>query len=165
MKFIINAEDLENVTIEMDPPLSDVASVWSASKLVLMVASQLLVDVLSEMPLLRPACEAEQSAHIYVFNEGKQGEAENALYKARKSLYDKLSSVIGVVLSSVFPDIEYINNCTQYGQNYCMDRSQEEIEEYAKEIEEVTNYVRTNFAEVLKEVFGNEEEASDSVSE
>ena len=46
-----------------------------------------------------------------------------------------------------------------------MEHSQEEIEEYAKEIEEVTNYVRTNFSEVLKEVFGNEEEAADSVSE
>lgn len=165
MKFIINAEDLENVSIEIDPPLSDVPSVWNASKLVLMVASQLLVDVLSEMPLLRPASKAEQSAHIYVFNEGEKGEAENALYRARKSLYDKLSSVIGVVLGSVFPDIEYIKNCEQYGQNYCMDHSQEEIEEYAKEIEEVTTYVRTNFKEVLEEVFGYEEEASDTVSE
>lgn len=117
---------------------------------------QALATMLANVPVLRPASAIEQEHKIYVFNEGDHGEVENKLYKYRKDLYDTIAAVFSQMLSTVFPDIEYIEGCKQYQQLYCMEHPDDT--EHIKAIEETTQYVREHFNEILKEVLENDQE-------
>ena len=111
-----------------------------------------LLNMFATLPLLRPACGRERNAHVYVFSEDEMGQTENKLYKYRKDLYDATVAVFSQLLSTAFPDIEYIETCKAYQQNFCMDNSEEDVKAYKKELKEVTKYVRENFKDVLAEV-------------
>ena len=111
---------------------------------------QALATMLASVPVLRPASVVEHEHKIYVFNEGERGEVENRLYKYRKDLYDTIAAVFSQMLSTVFPDIEYIEGCKHYQQEYCMEHPDDE--EHKRGVEETTKYVREHFDEILKEV-------------
>ena len=110
-----------------------------------------LIDVLSYVPLLRPACDAEHANHVYIFQDGELGKAENNLYKYRKYLYDHIVAVFNQTLQTAFPDITYIESCNVYNQEFCMDHTEEEVAERTKEVAEVSKYVREHFDEIIKE--------------
>lgn len=120
-----------------------------------------LVALFSKVPMLRPACAKEQENNLYVFLDDERGKAENDLYKYRKQLYDVIVSVLSQTLSAIFPDIEYIERCKAVQQEYCATHTEEEINEYKAHVEDVTKYVRDNFAEILKELMANEEKQED----
>lgn len=117
---------------------------------------QALANMLVSVPVLRPASAVEQEHKIYVFNEGHRGEVENNLYKYRKDLYDTIAAVFSQMLSTLFPDIEYIEGCKHYQQEYCMEHPDDE--EHKRVIEETTQYVREHFDEIIKEVLENDQE-------
>ena len=155
-KIILTVKD-EEASVEYSPALS-------AENFIPYVNSALncmpkaLLNIFSTIPLLRPASSKEQAAHAYVFNEGELGETENKLYKYRKQLYDTTVAVFSQLLSTAFPDIEYIEICKRFQQNYCMEHSEEEVATYKKELEDLTTFVRENFQEILKEVSEGDEE-------
>lgn len=111
-----------------------------------------LLNMFATVPILRPACAKEHEVHAYIFNEGERGAMENNLYKYRKHLYDTTAAIFSSLLSTAFPDIEYIEGCKQYQQEFCITHDELDTAEYTKQIEEVTAYVRENFEEVIKEV-------------
>ena len=121
-----------------------------------------LLNMFATIPLLRPACERERESHTYVFNDGERGEMENELYKYRKHLYDTTAAVFSQLLSTAFPDIEYIEGCKQYQQDFCMTHGEDEVKEYVESVNEVVTYVRENFEEVLKEVTEDDEQETES---
>ena len=118
------------------------------------------VNVLSQIPLLRPACDKEREAHVYVFQDSELGEGENRLFAMREKLYDTLTAVFSTVLSTAFPDIEYIKQCKAYQQEYCTSHDEAERKEYLDKVEEVTYYVRQNLQELLKQIYEEEENES-----
>lgn len=100
------------------------------------VALQMLLGAL---PVLRPASEAESEVSIYVF---KDEEKDNALYKQRKELYEKMAGTFEGILHVLFPDIEYIDGCTKIQQETIFDMTKEEAEEHKAMIEEIVAKVR-----------------------
>lgn len=120
-----------------------------------------LLNMFASIPLLRPACEREKEIHTYVFNEGERGEMENNLYKYRKHLYETTAAVFSELLSTAFPDIEYIESCKHYQQEFCMTHDEFDTKEYTEAVNEVVTYVRENFEEVLKEVTENDEQETE----
>lgn len=111
-----------------------------------------MMDALLEVPLLRPACEQEKDLHTYVFSDGDDGEVENKLYKFRKHLYDNIATLCSNLLTTAFPDIEYIERCKNYQQEFCMTHDELEIKEYTESVSELTTYVREHMTDILKEV-------------
>ena len=111
------------------------------------------LNVLSNIPLLRPACDKERDAHVYVFQDSEKGEDENKLLKMREQLYDALTAIFSSLLTTAFPDIEYIKQCKQYQQEYCTTHTEEENNLYLSEVEEVTQYVREHFDELIKDIY------------
>lgn len=118
------------------------------------------VNVLSQIPLLRPACDEERAVHVYVFQDSELGEGENRLFAMREKLYDALTAVFSTVLSTAFPDIEYIKQCKAYQQDFCTTHEDDERKEYLDQIEQVTRYVRQNLQELLKQIYEEEENES-----
>ena len=123
---------------------------------------QALLNVLTLVPILRPASSLEQEHKVYVFSEGERGKVENDLYKYRKHLYDSIAAVFSQLLTTAFPDIEYIEGCKQYQQEYCATHTLEESEMFKKEVEEVTKYVREHFDEILAEVSEQDEQEEET---
>lgn len=115
-----------------------------------------LLQMFATIPVLRPACDQEHEAHTYVFNEGERGDTENKLYKYRKNLYDQTAAIFSELLATAFPDIEYIEGCRNYQQEFCMTHNEEETKAYLEEINKVVAYVRENFDEVLKNLIEEE---------
>lgn len=120
---------------------------------------QALLNLLITVPILRPACALEKEHNIYVFQEGDQGKVENDIYKYRKHLYSSIAAVFSQLLSTAFPDIEYIESCKQYQQSFCLDHTEEEVKEYHSKIDDIVKHIRENFDEVLKEVTSDEEKS------
>lgn len=111
-----------------------------------------LLSMLATFPMMRPATEEERQAHVYVFQEGSIGENENKVYKSRKAFYDKLAAVFSSVLSIGFGDVEYIESCAKYQQDYVLDHTDEEHDAYLEDIKSVTAYVREHYEEILHEM-------------
>ena len=111
-----------------------------------------LLNILVHVPMLRPACSEEKDNFTYVFLEGEKGETENKLYKYRKHMYNTLVSIFGQILSTAFPDIEYIESCEKYLQEFCVEHTPEEVAELKTKLAGVATYVRDNFEEVIKEI-------------
>ena len=159
-KIILNVKDNE-ASVEYEPAL-DATNFNPYINSALNCMPKALLDIFSTVPLLRPASSREQELHAYVFNEGDLGDTENKLYKFRKHLYDTTVAVFSQVLSTAFPDIEYIEICKQYQQSYCVDNPKEDVDAYKKDLEELAKYVRENFQDILKEVT-EEKEADEDV--
>lgn len=116
----------------------------------------LLVSAITEaFPMMRPPSQREVDLHAYVFMDGEKGEIENQIYKAKKSLYDSLTNMFAAILTYAFPDIEYLDNCASFQQNYVYDHTDKEVEEYKDEIENLVIYTREHMAEIIKEVIDN----------
>lgn len=108
-----------------------------------------LLNLVVLFPMMRPPIEKERQAHIYVFQEGDEGAKENKLYKARKEIYDRMAALFSAILSTGFPDIEYIEGCAKYQQEFVIDDAPEDYDAYLKEIQAVTEYVREHYEEIL----------------
>lgn len=119
-----------------------------------------VLNVVMSMPMLRPVCEQERDAHVYVFRDGEEGEIENRLYKYRKDFYDKLSQTFSSILTAGFPDIEYIETCRAYQQQFITEASHEDYLDYLQKAEDVTNYVRENFDKIQEEFMEEMEDAT-----
>lgn len=114
---------------------------------------QMLVDLVSNLyPMLRPVTEEERNAHVYVFLDGEQGEQENQIYRAKKHCYDILTQLFSSTLTALFPDVEYIIQCANYQQDFVFTHTDEEYEEYKKEVDAVTNYVRENISTIVSKM-------------
>ena len=96
--------------------------------------------LLGNLPILRPAGEAEREEQIYVF---KDAEKDNQVFKMRKQMYDTIAGVMQKTLSDLFPDVEYIEECRNVQQDKLFDMSKEEAEEYTKKVEAITEQVRS----------------------
>lgn len=159
METKIILELTENkANINFEPALNESESFVAYFNNALNTMPNALLNILTMVPILRPACTREQEVYTYVFNEGERGEIENNLYKYRKHLYDSIASVFSELLFTAFPDIEYIEKCKQYQQEFCMSHNEEDVKEYTELVSEVVDYVRSNFEEVLKEVMEQQEE-------
>lgn len=124
---------------------------------------QMLMDIISNMyPMLRPVTEEERNAHAYVFLEGEEGELENKIYRAKKHCYDILTQLFSSTLTALFPDVEYIIQCANYHQDYVFSHSEDEVDAYQKEIEDVTKYVRENIKSIIEDMI---EDMSDELNE
>lgn len=155
-KIILSLTD-DKVGVSFEPTLDNESYVTHMNT-VLNGAPQALLNLYATVPLLRPACDQERDAHTYVFADGEDGKVENELYKYRKHLYDTTASVFSQLLTAAFPDIEYIEGCKNYQQEFCMSHSEDEVQAYQDEVQAVTTYVRENMEELIKEVFDNVQE-------
>lgn len=124
-----------------------------------------LLQMFATIPVLRPESDQEREAHTYVFNEGERGDTENRLYTLRKNLYDQTAAIFSGLLATAFPDIEYIENCRNYQQEFCMSHNEEEKKAYLEQINKVVAYVRENFYEVLKKSLIEEEVPNETEEE
>jgi len=159
-KIILELKD-DNANIAYEPALDSESFVAYVNN-ALNTMPNALLNMFATIPVLRPASSREQEIHAYVFNEGERGEMENNLYKYRKHLYDTTAAVFSELLATAFPDIEYIESCKSYQQEFCMTHDEFETKEYVESVEEVTAYVRENFEEVLKEVIEDDEQETES---
>lgn len=121
-----------------------------------------LLSMLTVVPILRPASSIERENTVYVFSDGEKGNVENELYKYRKHLYDSIGAVFSQLLATAFPDVEYIEGCKQYQQEFCVSHTAEEVAELKEKVEEVTKYVREHFDEILAEVSEQDEQEEET---
>lgn len=98
-----------------------------------------LKELLGTLPVLRAATDVEKEKQVYIF---KDEEADNNLYKSRKAMYDTIAGIFQETLSTLFPDVEYIDLCTINQQETIFEMTKEEADEYQKEIAELTEEVR-----------------------
>lgn len=145
MKIIITEQGVE-VTPEID-----LTNFQEAYRLILDSLPALVLKVLQVVPMLRPPMDIERDNNLYVFQEGEQGVQENRLYDWRKASYTVLSSIFSTILSTAFPDIEYINECDNQHQSMLIDS--EEGDEYLERVKQLTTIVRERMDEYLKELY------------
>jgi hypothetical protein len=89
--------------------------------------------------VLRPATDVEREHHVYIF---KDAEHDQALYKKRKEIYETFANVFNDTLQMLFPDVLYIDGALKYQQEFCFDKTPEEIEEYKQDIEKIAKAVK-----------------------
>lgn len=154
MKIIITEQG-----VEFTPEVT-LANFQEAYKLILDSIPTLVLSVLQAVPMLRPPMEIERDNNLYVFQEGEQGVQENRLYDWRKASYTVLSSIFSTILSTAFPDIEYINECDKQHQSMMIDS--EEGEQYLDNVKKLTAIVRERMDEYLKELYEVAKEAMES---
>lgn len=97
-----------------------------------------LTAVLADVPVLRPATEAEVSAKVYIFKDEK----DNDLYKARKTIHDTIAKVFDDTLKNLFPDIRFIHEATEHQQYTVTEMTAEEAAEHKRFIEDLAEEVR-----------------------
>ena len=94
--------------------------------------------VLADVPVLRPASEAEVSAKIYIF----KGEKDSELYKVRKAIHDTISKVFNDTLKELFPDVQFIHEATEHQQYTVSEMTPEEAADHKRFIEDLAKEVR-----------------------
>ena len=144
------------VSVAFEPELDNSTFVQHIN-LYLNAVPSVLLNILSTIPLLRPASDVEQEHKIYVFAEDEKGEEENRLYKYRKDLYDTISAIFSELLTTAFPDIQYIEQCKVYQQDFCATHNEEETAEHLSEISKISDYVREHMSEIIAQVFEGED--------
>jgi hypothetical protein len=97
-----------------------------------------LTAVLADIPVLRPATEAEVSAKVYIFKEEK----DNALYQSRKAIHDAVAKVFDDTLKNLFPDIRFIHEAIEHQQYAVTEMTEQEAEEHKRFIEDLAKEVR-----------------------
>ncbi len=124
-------------------------------------------ELFDNVGVLRPATTEEKDKHIYVFKSDDKDDSEHKLYKARKMLYEDTLKAFHYILQMVFPDIEYIEDCNQYQQEYVFaeDRTQDEVESYKYDVEYITQQVRENYDKLIDMLNANMAEAMKKQSE
>ena len=146
--------------IKFNPPLTQENAKY-AMQVFLDTIPQLIMDLVSNLyPMLRPATEAERDAHIYVFMDGEHGETENQIFRAKKHCYDILTQLFSTTLTALFPDVEYINSCAEYQQNYTSDHTELEVQEYLEEVRTLTETIRTNMDQIIKDMVAEAQNAT-----
>lgn len=160
MQKIILTQNEKEISIQFDPELNE-ANVGDYISTLLNTFPDAFLNVLSRTPLLRPACDEEKEAHVYVFQDGEKGEAENRVFKARGNLYDTLNAIFSTLLTAAFPDVEYIKGCKIYQQEYCTTHTPEEAQAFLSNAENVTKYVRDNYNEILEKILAEEKVLED----
>lgn len=148
-------------TVTFTPSVTDATTV-PFTELLINVLPTVIYSITSGIPMLRPAIEAEREQHVYVFRDGEAGELENNLYKYRKVLHDSIAAAINEALSTVFPDVQYIQSCAKYQQEFCAEHTEEEIKAYQETVKSLTNSVRENFNEIMESIYGEESEETRS---
>jgi len=104
-----------------------------------------LTAVLADLPLLRPATEAELSAKTYIF---KDAEKDNALYKTRKAIHDAIAGVFNDTLKNLFPDVQFIIASEEHQQYAITEMTPEEAEDHKRFIKDLAEEVRESKDEV-----------------
>ena len=104
-----------------------------------------LTAILADLPVLRPASEAEVSAKTYIF---KDPEKDNELYKTRKAVHDAIAGVFNDTLKDLFPDVQYIANAVEAQQYEVMDMTEQQAKEHKKFLEDLAEEVRESKDEV-----------------
>lgn len=143
-------------------PCVDNDTTASFIELLINALPTVIYSATSAIPMLRPATEEEREQNVYVFREGDPGEYENRLYKYRKGLHDAIAAAVNEALSTVFPDVQYIQACARYQQDFCAEHSEEEIATYQEAVETITKSIRENFNEIMEKIYGEESEQTGS---
>ena len=157
-KIVLEVKEGQS-SINFEPALSEESFIALINN-ALNTMPQALLNMLATVPILRPASNIEKEHKLYVFQDGDKGKMENDLYKYRRHLYEQVAAVFSQLLTTAFPDIEYIEGCKQHQQAYCMEHTEEEVAAYKVDVEGITSHVREHFDEILKEVIGDDEEES-----
>lgn len=98
-----------------------------------------LTAILADLPVLRPASEAEVGAKVYIFKDEKN---DNALYVTRKALYQAVADVFNTTLKELFPDVEFIAETIKHQQITVTEMKPEEVEEHKRFIKDIADEVR-----------------------
>jgi hypothetical protein len=108
-------------------------------------------ELFSGVNIMRPATTEEKEKHIYVFKTDNKDDTEHQMYKARKMLYEDTLKAFNFILAHVFPDIQYIEHCQQYQQEFAFaeDKTQDEIEDYKYDVEYITQQIRENYDNLI----------------
>lgn len=148
-------------TVTFTPSVNDQTTA-SFTELLINALPTVIYSITSEIPMLRPATEDERAQNVYVFREGDPGKLENHLYKYRKGLHDAIAAAVNETLSTVFPDVQYIQACAKYQQDFCAEHTEEEIKAYQETVKSLTDSVRENFSEIMESIYGEEPEETRS---
>jgi hypothetical protein len=98
-----------------------------------------LTAILADLPVLRPASEAEVEAKVYIFKDEKN---DNALYVTRKALYQAVADVFNTTLKDLFPDVEFIAEAIKHQQSIVTEMKPGEVEEHKRFIKDIAAEVR-----------------------
>ena len=104
-----------------------------------------LTAILADLPVLRPASEAELSAKTYIF---KNPEQDNELYKTRKAIHDAIATVFNESLQDLFPDVRFITSSTEAQQYSVTEMTEEEAADHKRFLEDLAEEVRESKDEV-----------------
>ena len=103
--------------------------------------------LLGNLDILRPATQEERDAHIYVFRTDDKNDLEHRIYKVRKNLYDDLALLFRTILRQEFPDIEYLEECATYLQEFSFDNPDDK--DYKEHVAHLTKDIRENYDKIL----------------
>lgn len=124
-------------------------------------------QTLSAIPIMRSPTEEELAAHIYVFKTDDTEDDEHKLYRSRKNMYEQSTRAFKELMSSMFPDIEYIEASMQYQQDLAFDetRSEEDHENNQFDVEAIVSNVRANYDKIIEEMMKKANETAKAASE
>ena len=165
-KTVRDADDLSkvlNVSVKFTPKDSKANFTAHYSNLLtgLTIAC---MDLYKDMPILRPVTDEERELNIYVFKTDDATDLEHKVYKHRKNLYDQTVAAFNNILTQMFPDILYIDQCKEYQQDKAFEEgNSESFKEYKEQIKELTDEIRKHYDDILNYVRVKSMETAQSV--
>lgn len=107
-----------------------------------------LAKLLDILPKLREPYQEEMAMNTYIF----ENEQARKLYKTRKEMYTSIIAAFTECIDSIFVDVQFVDKCMLEHQNYAFSHTQEECDEYQKDIDAL----RTTVLEHIEEDKKNE---------
>lgn len=96
-----------------------------------------LAKLLDILPKLREPYQEELDMCTYIFED----ENANKLYKTRKEMYTSIIAAFTECIDNVFVDVQYVDKCMLSHQEYAFNHTQEECNEYQKDIDALRHTV------------------------
>lgn len=138
LKITYTSDPVERTTQVTFKPKPNKSNVANYVESLVNGTAHSLQTLLQGIRTLRPVTQEEQDANCYIF----ESEAiEKGLFRARKEIYDRFAEAFSTILSEAFPDIEYINACRAYYQEFVLEHTPEEIEEYQQQLEAIAKKI------------------------
>jgi len=152
------------------PPSADDAQTRDAFINLFLAAYEATLPMLFQtLNVLPEPTTEEHENHVYVF---RNEYLDTKLFKARLGLYQEMQQRMTTLLHTLFPDVEYIESCRQYQQEYVTELNSEQAGEYQKHIAAIAERVRnpkvasTPYVDPMEErLFGADKDSSNDDSD
>lgn len=110
------------------------------------------IELFNNVKVLRPASKEERELHCYIFKTDDKKDEEHIIKTAREGLYNEAKNLFEELLKTVFPDVEYLESCRVYQQNFFFEDFPNK-DDYTKAVADLAKTVRENYDNILKQVY------------